>query len=368
MKLKNLLALCLCFVTIFTFITPAPASAQSVNPALQPCTPSQNPLAAATAEVPVSVTTQTAGDPALSIVSTVAPLTNLAFNIGGNRIKNHGLIPEGVDSHTFEPKPSDAVFLSTADIVFVNGLHLEDPTLKLAEANLKSGAEIVQLGRQTIAESEWIYDFSFPKENGNPNPHLWMNPFFALNYAKIIRDTLSKRDPANADFYKANYDELSTRITILDQAICDSIATIPLKQRKLLTYHDSFAYFAPRYNMKVIGAIQPADFTEPSAKEVASLIEQIKTEGVPAIFGSEVFPSKVLDQIAKETGIQYVDTLADDDLPNQTGDRLYHSYLQLMVNDVTTMTKALGGDPSPMKVVNAANIPGPDDAIETSAK
>ena len=155
---------------------------------------------------------------------------------------------------------------------------------------------------------------------------------------------------------------------LLDQATCDAIASIPAKNRKLLTYHDSFAYFALRYGIDVIGAIQPADFAEPSAQEVARLIEQIKAAGVPAIFGSEVFPSKVIDQIGREAGVQYVETLADDDLPNQTGDRLYHSYLQLMVNDVTTMTRALGGDPTPLKAVPTDNLNGPDTAVEASGQ
>jgi ABC-type Zn uptake system ZnuABC Zn-binding protein ZnuA len=341
--------------------------ADSTNPALQRCKPggaaSAETLAATSAAT--AETTQ-AAPPTLYVVSTVAPLTNLVFNIGGNRIKIHGLIPEGADSHTFEPKPSDAVFISTANVVFLNGLHLEEPTRKLAEANLQPGAQIVELGAQAISQDDQIFDFSFPKDKGDPNPHLWMNPLLALRYAGIIRDTLAGRDADNADFYRANYAALAARITLLDQSICDAIATIPQKNRKLLTYHDSFAYFAPRYGIDVIGAIQPADFAEPSAQEVARLIEQIKAEGVPAIFGSEVFPSRVIDQIAREAGVQYVETLADDALPNQAGDRRYHSYLQLMVNDVTTMTRALGGDPSALKVVPTDNINGPDSAVEAS--
>jgi ABC-type Zn uptake system ZnuABC Zn-binding protein ZnuA len=306
---------------------------------------------------------ESAQTPVLNIVTTVSPLTNLAYNIGGGRIKLYGLIPEGTDSHTFEPKPSAAVQLSAADIVFVNGLHLEEPTQKLAEANLKSGAEIVLLGEQTVSEADRIFDFSFPKENGNPNPHLWMNPLLALNYAKIMRDTFTRRDAAGADYYAANYVALEQRLITLDQAICNAINTIPEKNRKLLTYHDSFAYFSPRYGMTVIGAIQPADFAEPSAQEVARLIEQIKGAGVPAVFGSEVFPSDILNQIGKEANIQFIETLADDSLPNQDGDRLYHSYIQLLVNDVITITKALGGDPSALSGFDGANLHGPDTAV-----
>src|SRR5688572_25820641 len=122
-------------------------------------------------------------------------------------------------------------------------------------------------------------------------------------------------DPPNADYYRLNTERFRTRIDALDKAIMATVATIPEQNRKLLTYHDSFAYFAPRYGFEVIGAIQPSDFSEPSPQEVARLIDQIKAEQVTAIFGSEVFPSTVLDQIAKETGIGFVSTLRDDDLP-----------------------------------------------------
>ncbi len=303
-------------------------------------------------------TTAAASTPGkLDVVTSVAPLTNIIYNIAGDRIQLTGLIPEGSDSHTFEPAPSDARTLSQADIVFLNGLKLEEPTLKLAQASLKTGAQVVLLGDQTITPDQYMYDFSFPKSGGSPNPHLWMNPIYALRYAEIVKNTLSQRDPANAAFYQSNYAAYQQRIMALDGAIQASIQTIPPGNRKLLTYHDSFAYFAPRYGMTVIGAIQPSNFAEPSAREVAELIQQIRQEKVPAIFGSEVFPSPVLNQIAKEAGAVYVDTLRDDTLPGNPGDA-NHTYIGLMAFDVATMTKALGGDPTAVNNVNPANLPG----------
>jgi ABC-type Zn uptake system ZnuABC Zn-binding protein ZnuA len=303
-----------------------------------------------------------AGTGKLDVVTTVSPITNIIFNIGGNRINLTGIIPEGTDSHTFEPAPSTAELFAQADVIFVNGLHLEDPTQKLAAANLKKGAEIVVLGEQTLTPDQYIYDFSFPKSAGNPNPHVWMNPMYALRYAEVVRDTLVRRDPANAGYYQQNYDAYHTRITALDQAIMQSIHSIPENNRKLLTYHDSFAYFAPRYNMTVIGAIQPADFAEPSPREIADLITQIKQEKVPAIFGSEVFPSPILAQIARETGAKYEDSLRDDDLPGVAGEA-DHSYLGLIAVDVRTITQDLGGNPAPLKNFDTSNVPGADQAV-----
>ncbi len=299
----------------------------------------------------------------LNVITTVSPITNLIYNVGGNRINLSGIVPEGVNSHTFEPAPSDAQKLGQADLIFVNGLRLEEPTLKLAEANKKADTEIITLGEQTITPDQYIYDFSFPKEAGSPNPHLWPNPIYALRYAEIARDALARRDPANADFYASNYAAYKARLEALDHAIRETIASIPESNRKLLTYHDSWAYFAPRYGMTVIGAIQPSDFAEPSAREVAALIEQLRAEKVPAIFGSEVFPSPVLDQIAKEARVHYVDTLRDDDLPGQPGDS-NHSYIGLMVEDIEIMATALGGNPALIADFDTSNLPGLDSAVE----
>jgi ABC-type Zn uptake system ZnuABC Zn-binding protein ZnuA len=299
----------------------------------------------------------------LTVVTTVSPITSIVYNIGGDRINLYGLVPEGVNSHTFEPAPSDAKTLAGADLIFINGLNLEEPTLKLAEANLKAGAEIIQLGDQTITPDEYVYDFSFPKEVGSPNPHLWPNPFYALKYAEQIQDALVARDGSNAEYYRNNYATFAERIAALDQAIKAVVATIPEANRKLLTYHDSWAYFAPRYGLTVIGAIQPSDFAEPSARDVVDLIIQIQTEQVPAIFGSEVFPSPILEQIAKESGAEYIDDLRDDDLPGQPGDA-NHSYLGLMVENIKIMAGALGGDPTLIADFDTSNIPGSDQAVE----
>lgn len=299
----------------------------------------------------------------LQIVSTVSPLTNIIYNIAGERADITGVVPEGTNSHTFDPPPSVARTLAQADLIFINGLDLEEPTLRLAEANKQQDAEIVLLGDAAIEPSEYAYDFSFPKEAGSPNPHLWTNPLYALEYAEIGRDRLIEHDPEGEEYYRQNYNEFKQRIDALDKAIKATIESIPEQNRRLLTYHDSFAYFAPRYGVEVIGAIQPSDFSEPSAREVAALIEQLRREQIPAIFGSEVFPSPVLDQIAREAGVRYVDTLRDDDLPGEPGEER-HSYIGLMVQNLEIMAKALGGRPELMSGVETSNVPGADSAVE----
>jgi manganese/iron transport system substrate-binding protein len=278
----------------------------------------------------------------LNVATTVAPISSIVRNVGGTRINLRGIVPDGTNSHTFEPAPSDAVILAAADLVIVNGLQLEEPTMELAEANLKEGAEIFSLGDQTITPEEYAYDFSFPEEGGKPNPHLWVNVPFAAKYAELVEFKLSERDPANADYYKTNLTAYLALLSELDAGIMAAVQTIPEQNRRLLTYHDSYAYFARHYGMTVIGAVQPSDFSEPSPKEVAALIDQIKEGGIPAVFGSEVFPSSVLEQIADEAGATYVDQLRDDDPPGEPG-APEHTYVGMMLKNMSLMVPALGG-------------------------
>jgi ABC-type Zn uptake system ZnuABC Zn-binding protein ZnuA len=289
------------------------------------------------------------------VVTTVSPITNIAENIGGDRIRLVGIVPEGVNSHTFEPAPSDAETLSDADIIFVNGLQLEEPTVQLAEDVKPAGVEIVSLGDETITPEEYQFDFSFPEEDGAPNPHLWPNIPYGIRYAEIIRDNLVELDPENADYYESNAEAYIERLEELDAAVKEAVETIPEENRKLLTYHDSYAYFALETGMEVIGAVQPSDFGEPSAAEVADLIDQIEAEGVTAVFGSEEFPSDVLEQIASESGAEYIDDLRDDDLPGEPGDP-EHSYIGLILRNMRIMIPALGGNVDVLEGIEEENL------------
>jgi ABC-type Zn uptake system ZnuABC Zn-binding protein ZnuA len=135
------------------------------------------------------------------------------------------------------------------------------------------------------------------------------------------------------------------------------VKTIPEGNRRLLTYHDSWPYFARRYGFEIIGAVQPSDFSDPSAREVKRLIDQIKREKVPAVFGSEVFPSPVLEQIAREGKTRYIDKLSDDALPGKPGEP-QHSYIGMMIENLTIMFEALGGSVEAFKKVDPAPVAG----------
>jgi manganese/iron transport system substrate-binding protein len=170
-----------------------------------------------------------------------------------------------------------------------------------------------------------------------------MDVRYAERYAELLAGWFGAADPANKAAYDANLAAYTARLDALDGMIRKVVATVPAADRKLLTYHDSWAYWAREYGFTVIGAVQASDFSDPSPQEVGRLIEQIRTEKVPAVFGSEVFPSPVLEQIARESGATFVDRLRDDEPPGEPLSA-EHTYLAMMKSDMSVLIAALGGD------------------------
>jgi len=290
------------------------------------------------------------------VATTVSPITSIAASIGGDRIRIEGIVPEGTNSHTFEPSPRIAKLLSNADLILVNGLKLEDPTLELAERNKKAATRIVELGTVVLPESDYIYDFSFPKEEGKPNPHLWTDPGYAIKYAQLIQNEFTALDPDSAEYFATNFEIFKAQATELGAAVAQDQKSVPAGNLKLLTYHDAYAYFAKAYGWTIIGALQPGSFSDPSPADVVRIIGQVKSQKVKTIFGSEVFPSAVLKEIGRASGARYEDTLRDDDLPGVPGDAS-HSWLGLMKYNYSTMIKGLGGTPTFIDLIKVSAIP-----------
>jgi len=135
------------------------------------------------------------------VVSTVAPITNLiGLMVAGTSVEVNGIVPEGTNS-----------VVEKADVIFVNGLGLEDPTLELAEANAKNSV-VCELGTATMPKGSWIFDFSFPMDGGKPNPHVWTSPFLVLGYLNVIRDAVVALDPDNMEIFDANYITMVTAL------------------------------------------------------------------------------------------------------------------------------------------------------------
>jgi ABC-type Zn uptake system ZnuABC Zn-binding protein ZnuA len=301
-----------------------------------------------------------AGGPAadgLGVVTTVAPVTDLVQRVVGDRATVVGLVPEGENSHTYQPKPSEARALASADVFFDNGLGLNDLLEFAANDHLPDGARWIKLGEEAVGQESLIENPALCHfdhcHSSTENPHLWTNPVFARAYVEKVTATMIEIDPDGRSVYEANSAALLEQLDALHSAIEAATATIPEPDRKLVVYHDAWDYYARQYGFKLVGTIQPVNFSEPSAAEVREMVEQIESEDVPAFFGSEVFPTSVMEVIAQESGATYVPELADDRLPGQPG-QPEHSYVSMMAANATLITTALGGDAAPLESLGVA--------------
>jgi ABC-type Zn uptake system ZnuABC Zn-binding protein ZnuA len=317
---------------------------------------------------------EAAPEPVLRVVATVAPVADLVAQVGGERVEVTSLVPPGADSHTYEPRPQDVARLSELDAYVGVGLDLNDAALDLAAQHLPAGAPILLLGELALDDDALVMDHSHDDDGHShgddgrshgddghshgddghshgddgglgPNPHVWTSVRNAAAMVRSIAEELASLDDEGSDLYASNADALVAELEALDQDIATAAATVPEENRVLVTYHDAWTYFARDHGFEFVAAVQPGDYSEPSAAEVRGVIDLLRELQVPAIFGSEVFPTRVLDTIAAETDAVYVGDLSDDELPGAAGDP-EHTYAEMMRRNAVTIVDALGGDSS----------------------
>ena len=287
--------------------------------------------------------------PPLVVVTMGNLLANHIYNIGGDKITIDRLVAQGTDPHHYEPAPSDVIKLTEADIIFMRGGNNPE-ALRRRIARFAGDEATIALVDVGIDPDDFIYD-----DFGHIDAHLGGDLDFVISYSEQIRDTLVEQDPDNAGTYNANYDDYTVRLLELDEVIMAVVATIPEENRQLYSYHNSFAYFARRYGYTILGSIQPHDFTEPSAHDVAEIIDLLRELKLPAIFGSSFTPSPVMEQISREAYVP-IYMIDDDDLPGVPGD-LEHSFINMRVQNIKILAEALGGDGSHADHIETRNIP-----------
>ena len=284
-----------------------------------------------------------------TVVVSDPPIADLVSQVAGDDVEVASVVPMGADGHTYEPVPADARTMAEADMYIENGMNLNNVVTSFAVVNYPEGTPHHVLS-EVIPPSEVIATDSAEEiaSHGHAhsfNAHFWPDLRYATMYVERISEILSDYDPANAAGYAERAAAVTAQLQEMDAAFVAALGTIPEQNRKMVVYHDSWSYYGRRYNIPVIGAIQPTDFSEPSAAELRSTIEQVRATQVPAFFGSEVFPSDVLEVIEAESGAEYVADLSDDKLPGEPGSP-EHSYQGMMLANTRTIVEALGGEAS----------------------
>jgi ABC-type Zn uptake system ZnuABC Zn-binding protein ZnuA len=292
---------------------------------------------------------EAAVEAAFTVVVSDPPIADLVSQVAGDGVEVVSVVPMGADGHTYEPVPQDARTMAEADMYIENGMNLNNVVTSFAVVNYPEGTPHHVLS-EVIPPSEVIATDSAEEiaSHGHAhsfNAHFWPDLRYATMYVERISEILSDYDPANAAGYAERAAALTAQLDEMDQAFVAALGTIPEANRKMVVYHDSWSYYGRRYSIPVIGAIQPTDFSEPSAAELRKTIEEVRAAGVPAFFGSEVFPSDVLEVIEAESGATYVADLSDDLLPGEPGSP-EHSYQGMMLANTRTIVEALGGEAS----------------------
>ena len=269
------------------------------------------------------------GGVALRVVATTTVFADIVRNVGGQRVSVASIIPAGAGPEDYEPKPADAKKLADADLIVSNGVGLDDFLDRLIDAAGEGSAARLVLGDgiPTI------------KVNGEDNPHFWLDPaLVADHYVPSISTALGRLDPAGAATYEANAAAYVAQLRDLDAADKAKIETIPPANRKLVTFHDAFPYFAAHYGFEVIGVILANVGQEPTASDLAALVEQVKATHTRAVFSEAQFNPDLARTLAQEAGVtQVVTTLYNDTVGPPPAD----TYLKMMAWNVDEIVKAL---------------------------
>jgi ABC-type Zn uptake system ZnuABC Zn-binding protein ZnuA len=266
-------------------------------------------------------------DDTITVVATTTVFADIVANVGGDRVTVRSIIPAGVGPEDYEPKPDDARALDGADLIGSNGLGLDDFLDGLIEAN---GSEAPRL-----VLSDGIPTLTV---EGEANPHLWLDPSIVFtHYLPAIEAKLTEIDPAGVATYRANAAAYADQVQALDAELTAAAGSIPVAHRKLVTFHDAFPYFARHYGFELVGVILSSPGQEPSAGDLAALIETVKAAGVKAVFSEAQFSPALAETLAAETGVKVVSTLYNDALGPAPAD----TYLGMMRWNMARIVEAL---------------------------
>lgn len=278
-------------------------------------------------------------DSRVTVVTTLPVFEDFVRQIGGDRVHVSSLLPAGADPHTYEPTPREVARLSSADIVFSNGLDLEGgSTLDLIDPNLASGASHVRLAEEAVAAGAYVRQIHEGEGGGSEDPHLWLSVDNAREYARAVLDALVEADAAGESDYQTNYQDYLSRLDELDGYVADTLAGLPEANRKLVTTHDAFGYMADYMGLEIAAFVVESPGQEPSAQDVAELVEAIEDSGVPAVFEEPQLGGEatVLERAAEDTGAE-VCTLYSGAL-----DEGVPTYIDLMRFNAEEIARCLG--------------------------
>jgi ABC-type Zn uptake system ZnuABC Zn-binding protein ZnuA len=284
----------------------------------------------------------------IKVLAAESFIADIARNVAGDRLQIDTLIPLGVDPHEFEPIPQDVVNISDSDILIINGAGFEGWLQKVIDN--AGGTHLVieaskGLRSRTAREGEVAVQIPDSANVGQSrtqsDPHFWLDPINVIKYVENIRDGFIQSDPAGQDLYSKNAETYIAKLKDLDQYIQEQVKIIPVEKRLIVTNHESFGYFADRYQFKIIGTIIPSisSGASPSAQQLAGLIDNIKSTKAIALFLETGTNPQLANQISKETGIKIITDLYTHSITAKDGPA--PTYIAMMTHNIDSIINAL---------------------------
>lgn len=276
------------------------------------------------------------------VVSTSTMITDWTEQVGGDEIEIKGILKPGTDPHVYEPVPLDTQALEKADLILYNGYNLEPGLIKLMNS---TGGKVKKFA---VGEVVQPLDFDY-KGQKQPDPHVWGDAKNAIEMVNAIRDRLIELSPEDKQEFTQNAAQLTNELQQLDTWIRQQIQTIPANQRKLVTTHDAFQYYARAYSIPVAGTLIGISTEEqPSAQTVKRLSDSVKQVGVPAIFAETTINPALINTVAEEAGIKIAPQQLYSDSIGAPGSEA-DTYVKMLVVNTRAIVEALGGKYTPFQ-------------------
>jgi zinc/manganese transport system substrate-binding protein len=264
----------------------------------------------------------------INVVASFSILADLVRNVGGDRVNLTTLVGANGDVHVYTPAPGDAKRIADARLVIINGLGLEGWLPRLVQS---SGSKA-----QVITASAGIAPL---KLGSQADPHAWQSIPNAKAYVTNISDALAAANPADADFFRDRARAYLEKLETLDREVRASVAGIPPERRKVISTHDAFGYLAAEYGIQFVAPLGVSTETEPSARDIAAIISQIKATKIPAVFLENISDDRLIRRIAAETGSKVGGTLISDGLTDEKG--AAPTYIDMVRHNIKALTSAL---------------------------
>jgi zinc/manganese transport system substrate-binding protein len=265
----------------------------------------------------------------IKVVASFSILGDLVRNVGGNSVEVSTLVGPDSDAHVYSPTPADAKKIADARLIVVNGLGFEGWLPRLVQA---SGSKA-----KIVTASNGIVPLRFAT---GADPHAWQSVGNAKIYVANISSALAAADPAAAQQFMANTQAYLAKLDALDRDVRDAIAKLPPDRRKVISTHSAFGYFAAAYGIEFIAPLGVSTESEPSARDIAKIITQIKQAKIPAVFLENVTDPRLVQRISAETGAKVGGTLYSDGLTGEKGDA--PTYIDMVRHNIKALTRALG--------------------------